>query len=425
MSNPIKIFISYAHEDEKYKDKIIMFFKPKIICGEVEIWHDRDISEGDLLHEKIQEKLNTAHAIIMLISPHFLASEYINSKEFKIALERHKDGNARAFGIVVEDSDWLSTELNKFLLFPKDAKPIETFPRREVNTVYNGIINKITKITGDFLKDKENQTGSKNPPNWSSNSSGTDEVKTYQIPMPDQKIAYVDEEFFKEAMPLFAKSLYIFTLRSEEMIAEQKKTYNWQGASQKDKVHNLIAFLQSVCRDVNKIFFHWGGVRSHFRFFHGDKIHKKKKGWYFKLAAAMGGADWLYALTPMPSEQDGMIYHSILCEQPLTYGLNPDWHFDKDGKKNLESRNFKDYITFTLMDDSLLYQKKCLLSMGISFEIPDDHRNLYYIMSLCRFDKVIADVLKSYATATNIDVRSMIIENRDYIYELFYKDYVG
>jgi hypothetical protein len=419
MSNPIKIFISYAREDEQYKDKLIKFFDPKIRDNTVVIWDDRQILPGINWENEIDKKLYEADVIIMLISPDFLCSDYIQGKEFSVALERHEK-EAWAIGVVVEDCLWEDTGIAKFQVLPLDAKPIALFTKSEVNSIYKDIVNKVIKAADISMPNKKGKPSDSTP---KLDHHKIDKPKSYIIPLPhlNHRVS-VNEGFYTEAMPHFAEKLYAFALYLEKIITEHKQSYDWVNASSIDKVNNFLTFLQTLCRTVNKMFFNWDGVRTHFRFLHSDKNSiSQNKECYYKLAAALGGIDTEYALTPIPSINEGMIYYAALHDEPLIYSLNPEYHFDKYGRKTLESRKFQDYITFVL--NCFKDQNKYLLSMGISFINPDNHRNLYYVLNLCRFDEVITAVIKSYAKEANIDIAKIIVENQDYIYDKFYKDY--
>src|SRR5581483_2822575 len=92
---PIEVFFSYSHKDEKLRDKLAehlrVFEREGVISG----WHDRQITAGSEWAGQIDEHLNTAQVILLLISHHFLVSDYCYDVEMKRALERHKQRDAR------------------------------------------------------------------------------------------------------------------------------------------------------------------------------------------------------------------------------------------------------------------------------------------------------------------------------------------
>lgn len=90
----IHVFISYAHEDETWRERFMQYLKPMVEPGEFEIWADRDIEYGERWNVEIQERLGKTTHAILLVSTAFLKSEYIETKELPLLFQRHhqKDG---------------------------------------------------------------------------------------------------------------------------------------------------------------------------------------------------------------------------------------------------------------------------------------------------------------------------------------------
>ncbi len=84
-----RIFISYSHRDERLRGRLEVHLKLLQREGLIETWQDRDIEAGEEWKRKIDENLERADIIILLISPDFLASEYCYEKEMRRALELH------------------------------------------------------------------------------------------------------------------------------------------------------------------------------------------------------------------------------------------------------------------------------------------------------------------------------------------------
>jgi len=431
MSDKINIFISYSHKDEEFKKQLDTHFEPLRQNGTVEtIWNDRKLLAGDDKDAEIHNKLSEANVVIFLLSADFIKSEYIRSKEFLFALDRHKKKEALAIGVLVRYCLWNETEIEKFIILPEDAIPIDKSENRD--ETYVKVIEGIIAAAKKFLSQKETnphtiplphqhnigvkkETQTANKKKSPKMPIGTEnETNPYTIPLPHQHNIGVNEEFFVKKMRDFTDKLYKFTINSQDIISELKEGYFKSEKSSKDACDNLMVFFQSICRSVNLAFFDWGGVRTHFRYLH------KKDEKFLKLAAAFDvEIDHEYALTPIPSVGEGMIYHAAQFEKPLIYSLNTKWHYPTG--TTLESRDFKDYITFVLINDAFRFHGECILSMGISFENPDRYKDLYFLMNLCRFDDVIVNVVKSYAEATKINVVDTIVSNNDYIKRLFTK----
>src|SRR5437660_9264039 len=100
--HPLNVFYSYAHKDAKLRDELGKHLVPLKRHGFIVDWYDRDISAGKEWEKEIDDHLNTAHIILLLISPDFLASDCCYGIEMQCALERHEAGEARVIPILVK-----------------------------------------------------------------------------------------------------------------------------------------------------------------------------------------------------------------------------------------------------------------------------------------------------------------------------------
>src|SRR5262245_57659053 len=68
---PVKVFISYAHKDEKFLNELKMHLKPLERQELIELLHDRNIRPGTRWEQKISQYLDAAQVILLLVSPDF------------------------------------------------------------------------------------------------------------------------------------------------------------------------------------------------------------------------------------------------------------------------------------------------------------------------------------------------------------------
>ena len=100
------IFISYSHKDDRFRDELDAHLSNLKQQNIVRSWHDRRIMAGtDWLHQ-IDESLESARLILLLISPAFMRSDYCTGIEMKRALSRHENGTARAIPVLLRPVDW-------------------------------------------------------------------------------------------------------------------------------------------------------------------------------------------------------------------------------------------------------------------------------------------------------------------------------
>jgi hypothetical protein len=127
----IRIFYSYAHEDEpflKELDKHLSLLKRK---GVIESWHDLQIRAGVPWEKTIHNKLRKAQVVLLLVSSDFLASDYCYNKEMTWALKQHENGSTRVIPILLRPVDWSDSPFSHLQALPKNAKPVATWPNSD------------------------------------------------------------------------------------------------------------------------------------------------------------------------------------------------------------------------------------------------------------------------------------------------------
>jgi tetratricopeptide (TPR) repeat protein len=123
-ARPLNVFYSYAHKDAKLRDELGKHLFPLKRQGLIVDWYDRDISAGKEWEQEIDDHLNSADIILILISSDFLASEYCYGIELKRAIERHDAGEARVIPILLKPVDWQGSSFHKLQALPKKAKAV-------------------------------------------------------------------------------------------------------------------------------------------------------------------------------------------------------------------------------------------------------------------------------------------------------------
>ena len=121
---PIEVFFSYSHKDERYRTKLVTHLSSLKRQNIISEWHDRKITAGSEWREAIDEHLNSAQIILLLVSPDFMASDYCYDKEMKYALEQHNKGQARVIPVIIRPVDWHSSPFSKLQALPRDGKAV-------------------------------------------------------------------------------------------------------------------------------------------------------------------------------------------------------------------------------------------------------------------------------------------------------------
>lgn len=128
---PARVFISYTRRDEPLKDELLKHLSILKRQSVIETWHDRMIEAGGDWEGEIDQHLEAADIVLLLISSDFLASDYCWDVEVKRALERHESGDTRVVPIILRQVDWKGAPFAKLQALPKDAKPVCDWPNRD------------------------------------------------------------------------------------------------------------------------------------------------------------------------------------------------------------------------------------------------------------------------------------------------------
>ncbi len=121
---PVTIFFCYAREDEALLNKLKTHLRPLQRQGLIDVWYDRNISAGTEWEQEINQHLNSAQIVLLLVSPDFMDSDYCYSIEMKRALERHARGEAKVIPVILRYVDWHGEPLGKLQALPTDGKPV-------------------------------------------------------------------------------------------------------------------------------------------------------------------------------------------------------------------------------------------------------------------------------------------------------------
>jgi hypothetical protein len=126
----IELMYCYAREDEKLRDALAKYLQSLQRERSVKTWHDREILPGMEYKQEIDLHLHSADIILLLVSPHFMASRYCYTIEMQRTLERHRRKDARVIPVILSPIDWQTSPLGILQALPRDGKPITTWRHR-------------------------------------------------------------------------------------------------------------------------------------------------------------------------------------------------------------------------------------------------------------------------------------------------------
>ena len=146
----VRLFYSYTRKDETLRNELETHLKILERRQLIAPWHDRKIMPGEEWEDKIDENLECADIILLLISADFVASDYCWGKEMKRAMERHDAGEATVVPIILRDVKWKRTPFAKLQILPKDAKPVMKWVDRD--SAWKDVSDGIERVVEEIRK---------------------------------------------------------------------------------------------------------------------------------------------------------------------------------------------------------------------------------------------------------------------------------
>lgn len=146
MSSPKKIFISYAHKDRAWKDKLRTQLAIPERMQKLIIWEDSHLLPGQEWSKEIESQLAAADIYLFLVSADLLASGFIWDVEMRAALAREEAGQAVVIPVIMRSCGWQHSPLGSFQALPMDGRPV-ALQADEDEALYE-VVRKIESLLG-------------------------------------------------------------------------------------------------------------------------------------------------------------------------------------------------------------------------------------------------------------------------------------
>jgi formylglycine-generating enzyme required for sulfatase activity len=122
--SPIKVFLSYSRKDDALREEFSAHLSSLTNQNLIEPWHDRKIDAGTEWAKEIDQNLEEAEIIVLLVSADFINSRYCYSNEMKQALAKHAAKTAQVIPVIIRTCDWQSSLLGVLQAIPRDGRAV-------------------------------------------------------------------------------------------------------------------------------------------------------------------------------------------------------------------------------------------------------------------------------------------------------------
>ncbi|MGD0259466.1 MAG: toll/interleukin-1 receptor domain-containing protein [Verrucomicrobiota bacterium] len=140
------VFISYSHKDTKFLDQLLTHLKPLERAGKLTKWSDKQVAPGSEWFSEIQESLDRTKVAVLLVTPNFLASDFIHEHELGPLLRQASTGGVQILWIPVRACSYEETALKDYQALSSPDKPLAQM-KAERDAAWVKICKEIKKAT--------------------------------------------------------------------------------------------------------------------------------------------------------------------------------------------------------------------------------------------------------------------------------------
>jgi len=127
MPKPIRdqVFISYSHRDKQWLERLQVHLKPYVDRALVDAWDDTRIEAGARWRPEIDAALDRAKVAVLLVSPDFLASDFIGKVELPTLLDAEEKEGVTILWVPISASGYDVTEIAGYQAAHNPAQPAD------------------------------------------------------------------------------------------------------------------------------------------------------------------------------------------------------------------------------------------------------------------------------------------------------------
>jgi hypothetical protein len=127
----IKVYYSYAHADREWLERLTSHLEVFKLQGRITEWDNSAIQPGTPWGKEIDRQLSTSDLILLLLSDHYLASQFCSTVEMAPAIELHGREKARTIPILLGPVSWKNPPLDTLHILPSNGIPITQWSESE------------------------------------------------------------------------------------------------------------------------------------------------------------------------------------------------------------------------------------------------------------------------------------------------------
>jgi hypothetical protein len=142
-----QVLVSYASEDEAWKDQMLAPLRVFERQGILSIWDDSRINAGADWYQAIETGIGGCSAAILMVSSRYLSSDFIAGEEVPRLLQRRQQEGLPIFPVIVSPCPWKEVEwLSRMQLRPKNGRTISSGNMHEIKEDFTLIAEEVARV---------------------------------------------------------------------------------------------------------------------------------------------------------------------------------------------------------------------------------------------------------------------------------------
>src|SRR5262245_37966586 len=130
-----QVFISYSHQDAEWMEKFRKQLTVIQQTGRLDIWSDERIKSGQNWQKEIDAAIARARVALLLATPDFFASEFIQNEELPKILKRHLEDSLFLFWVPIKYGAYPKSLLANIQAASDPKCPLQGLPESDQDRI--------------------------------------------------------------------------------------------------------------------------------------------------------------------------------------------------------------------------------------------------------------------------------------------------
>lgn len=144
-----KVFICCSNQDKDWKNRVLTHLTVLERARIIEIWDESRIPGGSPVDREVSRMIETADIALLLVSPDFLASDFIMELQLPLLVERRRRGELILLPVLIRSSVWRDEPtLATLQVWPRSGQPLRALGDAEIDQILTSLIDELATFAG-------------------------------------------------------------------------------------------------------------------------------------------------------------------------------------------------------------------------------------------------------------------------------------